>query len=205
MDRSRLVALVDDPAPFLEDPDPAIRRLAASSCAIRTGDAAIVAALEHVLASDPEPRVRAEAAEVLALAGPQVQESLLEHRSTTNPAVAEAVATGLGEVESRVAVPWLIDAAAGNDDRLVREAAVAALGAIGDPRATRVLLDLAASGPPQVRRRAVVALTAFEGEAVQAAIEAAAADRNPMVREVAEMLVGRPIEGSQDRQPDRHH
>jgi HEAT repeat protein len=198
MDRSRLVALVDDPALFLADPDPAIRRLAASSCAAHTDDETVVAALEQTLEADSDPRVRAEAAEVLALAGSAVQESLLRQQAAADGAVAEAVATSLGEIESRAAVPWLMDAAAHSDDRLVREAAVAALGAIGDPLARDVLLDLVATGPPQVRRRAVVALTAFEGEAVESAIEAAVTDRNPMVREVAEMLVGRPIVGNGD-------
>jgi len=55
-----------------------------------------------------------------------------------------------------------------------------------------VLLDLVATGPPQVRRRCVVALTVFDGDEVEAAIRAAAVDRNPMVREAAEMVVGRP-------------
>jgi HEAT repeat protein len=204
MNRERLVALIDDPIQFLVDPDPAIRRLAASSCAAHTDDAAVVATLERTIEIDPDPRVRAEATEVLALAGPAVQEILLRHRSARDVVVAEAVATGLGEIESAAAVPWLIAAATNRaGDRLVREAAVAALGAIGDPRAEPALLDLVAAGPPQVRRRAVVALTAFEGEAVESAIEAAVTDRNPMVREVAEMLMGRPIDSEDERPADR--
>lgn len=198
MDRSQLVSLIDDPAPFLDDPDPAIRRLAASSCAGCIEDAGVVAALERAASTDPDPRVRAEAVEVLTLAGPSVQESLLRYRSAEDPVVTEAVATSLGEVGSGASVDWLMEAAAGSGDRLVREAAVAALGAIGDPRAESLLLDLAASAPPQVRRRAVVALTAFDGEKVEAAIQGAVGDRNPMVREVAEMLVGRRITEADD-------
>ena len=78
----------------------------------------------------------------------------------------------------------------------IAEAAVASLGAIGDERAAPVLLDLVLTGRPQVRRRAVVALTAFDGREVEAAIGAARNDRNPMVREVAEMVVGRSIPDS---------
>ena len=59
MDRSQLVSLIDDPAPFLDDPDPAIRRLAASSCAGCIEDAGVVAALERAASTDPDPRVRA--------------------------------------------------------------------------------------------------------------------------------------------------
>jgi hypothetical protein len=40
----------------------------------------------------------------------------------------------------------------------------------------------------------VVALTVFEGPEIEPALRAAARDRNPMVREVAEMVVGRPAE-----------
>ncbi|MEA3502390.1 MAG: HEAT repeat domain-containing protein, partial [Actinomycetota bacterium] len=71
------------------------------------------------------------------------------------------------------------------------EAAVAALGAIGDEAALATLLGLVAVAPPQVRRRAVVALTVFDDPAVEPAIRAAASDRNPSVREAAEMVVGR--------------
>ena len=88
----------------------------------------------------------------------------------------------------------MIDAARGHTDRLVREAAVAALGACGDERALPILLDLVANGPPQIRRRSVVALTVFDDPAVEPAIRAALEDRNPMVREAAEMVVGRPLQ-----------
>ena len=52
-------------------------------------------------------------------------------------------------------------------------------------------VDLVGSAPPKVRRRCVAALTVFDGEEVEQALRAAAADRNPMVREAAEMVVGR--------------
>jgi HEAT repeat protein len=89
------------------------------------------------------------------------------------------------------AVPWLIELASTDGDRAGREAAVAALGAIGDDSALPTLLELVVSAPPQVRRRAVVALTVFDDPAVEPAIRTAARDRNPSVREAAEMVVGR--------------
>ncbi len=92
--------------------------------------------------------------------------------------------------KDRAAVDWLLKAAEADDEKLVREAAVAALGAIGDDRAVPLLLELVGSAPPQVRRRSVVALSVFDGPEIEAAIRAAKDDRNPMVREAAEMVVG---------------
>ncbi|MEE9183409.1 MAG: HEAT repeat domain-containing protein, partial [Acidimicrobiia bacterium] len=65
------------------------------------------------------------------------------------------------------------------------------LGALGDQRALPTLLETVANGKPQVRRRSVVALSAFDGPEVEKALAMARLDRNPMVREVAEMLLGR--------------
>lgn len=112
-------------------------------------------------------------------------------RDDEDARVREAVATAYGEIGSEAAVEWLIESALGDEDRLVQEAAVAALGAIGDDRALPVLLELVAEGPPRVRRRAVVALTVFDDPAIEPAIRKAATDRNPGVREAAEMVVGR--------------
>jgi HEAT repeat protein len=150
----------------------------------------MAAALEQLLANDPEPRVRAEAAEVLAEAGKAALEPLLRATGDEDGIVREAVATGFGELADPVALPWLMSAAAGDPEKLVREAAVAALGAIGDKGAVPLLLELIGNGPPQVRRRSVVALSVFDGPEIEAAIRLAREDRNPMVREAAEMVVG---------------
>ena len=146
-----------------------------------------------MLLEDESPRVRAEAAEVLAGTGPTALNAVLEATNDPDPVVVEAAATGLGEIGDPIAVPWLLAAAAEHQDRLVREAAVAALGAIGDERARVLLLELVAKGPPQIRRRSVVALSVFDGEDVEGAIRGALSDRNPMVREAAEMIAGRPL------------
>jgi HEAT repeat protein len=183
--------LMADPLPFLTHDEAALRRLAVAACAGRLAEEPIRSAIEERLARDDDGAVRAEAVEILGGAGADVTELIMEARLDDDPRVVEAVATGLGELGATAAVPWLIDTAVGHPDRLVREAAVAALGAIGDPRGLPVLLQILATGPPQVRRRAVVALTVFDDPAVEPALLAARSDRNPMVREVAEMVVGR--------------
>ena len=184
-----LADLLDNPAGFFDAADPTIRRLAVSACAGRLEpDAAD--GLARLLRSDPEPRVRAEAAEVLAERGAAVLDLLTEAGNDAAPEVREAVATGLGEIASPAALPWLMEAAASDGNKLVREAAVAALGAVGDDAALPLLLTLVSDSSPQVRRRTVVALSVFDGPDVEAAVRAAREDRNPMVREAAQMVIG---------------
>lgn len=185
-----LHALVGTPEAYLADPDPAVRRLAVAACSGRV-TAQLAATLGQILDTDPDPRVRAEAAEVLAETGGIALEALLSAGHDRSGVVREAAATGLGELADTAALDWLSKAAATDEEKLVREAAVAALGAIGDERAVPLLLELVASGPPQVRRRCVVALSVFDSPEIESAIRAARDDRNPMVREAAEMVIGR--------------
>ncbi|MDJ0960053.1 MAG: HEAT repeat domain-containing protein [Acidimicrobiia bacterium] len=191
MNPADYAALVRDPLPFVSHDDPEIRWLAISSCHGRMDDPAVVDGVEQALRSDTVARVRAEAAEALGSI-PERFASLLAATTDEAAIVREAVATAFGELADPEAVPWLIDAAAGDDDKLVREAAIAALGAIGDPTALPTLLEIVTSAGPQLRRRTVVALSVFDGPDVESALRAAAHDRNPMVREAAEMVVGRP-------------
>ena len=168
-----------------------MRRLAVAACADRLDDPDVLARLAALSRSDTDSSVRAETVEVIAAAGERALAVVMAATSDTDARVVEAAATALGEIASPDTINWLIDAALGDGNRLVREAAVASLGAIGDVRAVPALLALLADGPPQIRRRAVVALTVFDDPAIEPALRAATADRNPMVREVAEMVVGR--------------
>ncbi len=107
--------------------------------------------------------------------------------------VAEVAAFGLGEFGPDPehlpptvladAVAALETMATGHADPLCRESAVAALGALHSGRAT-VLAAMADKAT--VRRRAVLALSPFDGEDVDAAIEAALSDRDWQVRQAAE-------------------
>lgn len=190
MTGSVLEDLVDHPIDYLHHEDPAIRRLAASACAPR---AAELAADLAPLVSDPDALVRAEVVEVLGGAGSPALQLLEGVAFDPDSRVIEALATSYGEIADPSTIDWLEEQALSHEDRMVREAAVAALGAIGDERSLDTLLLAVTTGPPQVRRRAVVALTVFDGPRVEEAIRAAATDRNPMVREAAQMVVGRPL------------
>ena len=165
---------------------------------------AVVASLDHahlrdriatMLRSDEDAAVRRECAEVLGRSSGTDPGLLLEALTDEAATVREAAVTALSEIADDSAVDALLLCAADEDeDGLVREAAVAALGTIGSDLALPLLLELVATGPPQVRRRCVAALTVFDGPAVEQALRAAAHDRNPMVREAAEMVVGRSID-----------
>jgi HEAT repeat protein len=183
--------MVARPGVALDSPDPTIRRLAVAAA---VADPCLHPQLVAMLRNDPEPLVRRECAEVLGLIDLEDHAALVSALADTNAQVREAAVTALGELESASAAPRLLALAHQDPDNLVREAAVAALGAIGDVAALPTLLELIRNGPPQVRRRCVAALTVFDGPEVEAALRSAASDRNPMVREAAEMVVGRTTE-----------
>jgi HEAT repeat protein len=187
--RSELTALLNDPAEFLAASNPEIRRLAvAASLAFQE----LRVILIDMMSTDPDSSVRRECTEVLGMAEDTDPEFIEQALQDEVAEVREAAATALGEIAALSSTSILITKAADRDeDKLVREAAVAALGAIGDSVALPILLDLVVSGPPQIRRRCVAALTVFDGDEVETALRAAASDRNPMVREAAEMVVGR--------------
>ena len=192
--------LIRDPLPFLGHTDEPVRWLAVSACHARIDDPAVRDAVCETLRTDTAARVRAEAAEALGSA-PDRFTDLMAATEDPDSIVREAVATAFGEICDAEALPWLTAAATGDDDKLVREAAIAALGAIGDSAALPVLLQIVTSGGPQLRRRAVVALSVFDGPEVEGALHHAATDRNPMVREAAEMVVGREVGGTRTREP----
>lgn len=189
MSRDDLVDVLRDPGSQLASDDPAVRRIAVAATAGHRHLHSIVAEL---LMADPDASVRRECAEVLGRSDLRPVGIIEAACSDESVDVREAAVTALGELGSAGSVELLIGMARDSkEDKLVREAAVAALGAIGDERAVQVLLDLIASGPPQIRRRCIPALSVFDGEDVEAALRRAATDRNPMVREAAEMVVGR--------------
>jgi HEAT repeat protein len=144
--------------------------------------------------ADTSPAVRRRAIEVAVAAGlAAAAPAILRALRDTDVPVIESAAWALGELgETAAPTPGTVDAlvevATSHRDALCREAAVAALGAIGDPAGLDAIL--AATGDkPAVRRRAVLALAPFEGPDVEAALQAALADRDWQVRQAAEDLL----------------
>ena len=189
--RQDLEVFIADPAAGLGHPDPVIRRMAASN--LPPGEALAHRAQLVDLLTDDEQTVRAAAAEALGNVGSAALDDLIRAGSDEAPSVREAAATAMGEIGDPEVLPWLVEAAGADPDRSVREAATAALGAVGDRGAIEPLLALIAEAPPTVRRRAIAAITVFEDPRIEPAIRRAALDRNPGVRETAEMVVGRQI------------
>ncbi len=190
-DRRDLVALIDNPSSFLGHTDPVLRRMAITALSSESCNElfdTVVAQLE-----DESGSVRAAAAERLGGCGDRAFEHLSEAAGDPEPKVREAIATAYGELSDPSAIGWLVHVGNNDPDRTVKEAAVAALGAIGDDSAIDALLDFVASGPPQVRRRAIAAITVFDDPRIETAIRRAALDRNPGVRETAEMVVGKQL------------
>jgi len=175
----------------LGDPEPDVRAAA-------IGALERIGALtgEHVTAAfgDSAPVVRRRAAEA---AGGLPGVSLAPLLDDADATVVEVAAWACGEQE-RVAddvLARLITLASDHTEPLVREAAAAALGAIGDERGLAAIIA-ACADKPNVRRRAVLALAPFDGPGVDAALAAAANDRDWQVRQAAEDLAraSRPIE-----------
>ena len=142
---------------------------------------------------DPDAAVRREAAEATGR-HPAAAASLRERLQSTLDAdddahCREAAAFALGESGSGAAADALVDALETEQTPLVREAIAGALGALGRPDTVGVVVSLTRGEKPAVRRRAVVALAAFDTPAADAAIEAAAHDRDRYVREAAEWLL----------------
>ncbi|MGZ4671604.1 MAG: HEAT repeat domain-containing protein [Ilumatobacteraceae bacterium] len=165
----------------LTDPDPVARELGLGALVRlgQLGDDDLRAALVDGAAS-----VRRRAA---MIAGRRPQISLREVLHDADPTVVEAAAWACGEQESvdDEVLDVLIDLGTNAADALVREACTAALGAIGDPRGLPTILH-GCTDKPAVRRRAVLALAPFDGDEVDAALQAALVDRDWQVRQAAE-------------------
>ena len=173
------------------DADPKVR--ASAYAALDRLDALapdeLVAALRDV---DGYVRRRAATLAAATDARASVAPVLLERLADDDHLVAEAAAWSFGEWSEDnpvldAALVALAAMATDHDEPLCREAAAAALGAIGDVRGLPAILR-ACTDKPAVRRRAVLALAPFDGPEVDAAIDAALADRDWQVRQAAEDL-----------------
>jgi HEAT repeat protein len=189
--RQQLVDLTTDPVAFLTSDEPILRRIAVTAL---SGDQAqqnieLIASM----GGDDDATLRCAAAEKLGSCGDQALSILENLENDSDPTVREAVATAYGELGLSNPITWLCDRAVNDPDRQVKEACTSALGAIGDAAAIDTLLELIAKGPPQVRRRAIAAITVFDDDRIEGEIKRVAFDRNPGVREAAEMVVGKQL------------
>ncbi len=139
---------------------------------------------------DEDVEVRREALELVAhapLADRGLVDAIADRLHDEDALVVDAAAFALGEHLVSDAVEDLCRVARDHEDARCRESAIAALGAIGDDRAQTTVIAALQDKPP-VRRRAVVALANFEGPEIDAALAAAAEDRDWQVRAAAEQL-----------------
>lgn len=174
-----------------DDPDARVRS-AALGALVRAGARGRATRAWRRALSDQDPSVRRRAAEVSpAIDAPA--RPLLARLGDDDVTVTEAAAWALGELGPDAVAAGATAALAAvveeHDDPLAREAAVAALGALGDPTGLPAVLT-ACRDKPTVRRRAVLALAPFGGPEVDAALQAALADRDWQVRQAAEDLLG---------------
>jgi HEAT repeat protein len=203
-DRRRAAALAghagDEPAAraLLADPHASVRATALGALArLDALDDGVVA---HA-AADADSAVRRRAA-TLTATGAGLDTTLVALLDDADPTVVETAAWAAGERWEAPgsgttvgphdpcdpgALARLVEITTGHDDALCREAAVAALGSIGDERGRAAVLA-AMADRATVRRRAVLALVAFEGPDIDAALDAARADRDWQVRQAAEDL-----------------
>lgn len=140
----------------------------------------------HAL-TDPSAEVRRVAVEVSV----EMQNVCIHPLLNDNDVfVAEMAAWCLGEREAPTdeEINALIAGALHHLEPVVREACAAALGSLGDERGLPAILT-ACTDKPAVRRRAVLALAPFEGDEVDAALQAALEDRDWQVRQNAEILL----------------
>lgn len=194
---SARVALLDPDATVRSTALGALVRMERVSLADLAGALLDRSAVLRRRAAELSWRCRLEAAAVLRLLEPRLQDD--------EPLVVEASCAALGELApgagpevEESAARALAGVAAGHADPLCREAAVAALGAIGHPASLPVVLGRLGDRP-QVRRRAVLALASYAGPEVEAALEAAARDRDWQVRQAAEDVSDR--RAGEDRPP----
>jgi hypothetical protein len=136
------------------------------------------------LLGDPEPEVRATAAELIGLLGDAGEaERLIGRLSDSAAAVRQQAALALGRLGSATAFEGLAGALADRAPR-VRAAAAEALGAIADPGAFAALLDLAGRDTFEPARAAAQALVRIDPARLEQAARDPAA--SPHVLEAAD-------------------
>jgi HEAT repeat protein len=172
----------------LLDPDPAVR---ATALAARDEQGRLDAGLLAGAMRDPDAQVRLRAAQLAARLGAashELLDGLLPLLNDTDPLVAVAALVAIGDLEADDASAAVAELAGSSREPLVVEEAVATLGALGAEGGLEVILGLLETAKPALRRRCVAALSAYDGEEVEAALDRLAEDRDWQVRQAVAML-----------------
>lgn len=141
----------------LHDVDAATRRIALLQLADEE-DADALPAVIALLADDPSPEVRLEAARILATwEQPETVAALACALEDANAAVREAAALGLGELKSPDSAPALLPYV-GHADAFVRAAALRGLRELRVPESDAPALNALNDADAAVRREAVTVL-----------------------------------------------
>ena len=130
----------------------------------RQRDEASAAALSQIVAQDPDPTVRGEAAAALGKLG-EAESAMAISMALTDqdPSVRVQAARALGSVEGDQATPALGGVLMGDSDPRVRREAVRTLATLGTEQA-RWALEAAASDPDTSVRRSVASALARWGK-----------------------------------------
>ena len=187
----------------LADPEPAIRLLAATLVRGSQGLAALKALIEEPDISDEVRRDAVRAAG--ASRDPSLLELLYALVPKRDPALAEAVATALGQLGKAEAETSLLRLMS-RESTEVKRAAAAALGLVGTVRAVEPLLQLAAGPLGETARDAVRRIQARLGGDAQAgrlsvAAQDAAAGGLSIAAEGGELSVAEDHKAAEDPSP----
>jgi len=160
----------------------------------KPGDPQAATALLVGLLTDQSPEVRRTAAESIGKIGEGSAVSavmpLLRDPSALVRATAAKALGRIGAGASQEVVPGLIRSLS-DPDEAVRRAAAQALGEVDPPAALLAqALELLRAPDVHVRRAAVLAFTQVEAQVPLAALEAAARDADPFVRQGAVAALG---------------
>jgi HEAT repeat protein len=187
----------------LADPEPAIRLLAATLVRGSQGLAVLKALIEEPGISDEVRRDAVRAAG--ASRDPSLLELLYALVPKRDPALAEAVATALGQLGKAEAETSLLRLMS-RENTEVKRAAAAALGLLGTVRAVEPLLQLAAGPLGETARDAVRRIQARLGGDAQAgrlsvAAQDAAAGGLSIAAEGGELSVAEDDKAAEDPSP----
>ena len=171
--------------PLLRDRETGVRWAAAGALGnIESAEAA--PALEQLLASEPDRRVRLQTIE--ALGNIEVARSAAPLARVVGGDDAElslAAAEAIGNLDDVEHAPAELVRAASSPDPRMRRAVVSALANIEDPSTVPALLSLLTDADPDIRRDVIEALGEMNAQQAKPGITRALGDKVPEVRKAA--------------------